>query len=176
MSLSTIFCIRVYMRVYETHVYMQICVYMCIQLVDYDGLHGIVADVMFAFIKTKPQPFRGCLQSKDAFFNGSPWRRAMLFVFLVRHLLGYASQKIWHKFSYKDYKLNYRCFARWMKNDKIIMQKSKHVQDLPDEADVSPAKKRTNRADTTMSSEHSPYKRRCVVDSDTTDDDKCDDE
>jgi len=111
------------------------------------------------------------------FFNGSPWRRAMLFVFLVRHLLGYASQKIWHKFSYKDYKLNYRCFARWMKNDKIIMQKSKHVQDLPDEADVSPAKKRTNMADTTMSSEHSPYKRRCVVDSDTTDDDdKCDDE
>ena len=51
--------------------------------------------------------------------SGGVWKRALLYVFIVRYMLGFPSQKIWNKFTHKDYKLNVRCFKRWLRYEKM---------------------------------------------------------
>lgn len=169
------------MCVYNTFVYVYIGVYtnitlsFFVQLVNHRNLYGILGDTIIRFIERKPSPFFNCLLSKAAFWRCPSWKRALLFVFIVRYMLGFPSQKIWNKFTDKDFKLNVRCFKRWIRYEKQVMRASKMFQKLP-EIETSLDKERGTkrvRARSTQAnfSSDSPFKRKCVVDSDTTDDD-----
>ena len=93
----------------------------------------------------------------------------MVFVFLVRHLLRMPSQKIWSKFTYEDYKVNKRCFKRFVEHDKLIMKRSRKFRKLPKTHTVKSKKKsRSEKASCVSFSEESPMKRRCVLGDSTT--------
>lgn len=106
--------------------------------------------------------------SKRDFWMCPKWKRAMVFVFLVRYLLGFTSQKLWSKFSIEDYKLNIRVFNRWLTKDHLVMKRSKVFEKLPEMVQVVKPK-RKKKAKVSASSSESPMKRRFVVLSDTTD-------
>ena len=194
--------LRAYLHVYEQYTYVYTCtsthhttsttctptcifarlltmhVYTLPQLIDFHGLHAIVGDVVMKFMKRKPSPFKGALVSKTSVMRSPSWKRAMVFVFVVRHMLGLPSQKMWTKFSYTDYKTNVRCFKRWIKMDQVVMKKSKKFLKLPDDDPRygSPTKSKKSRKLKRSNSRYSlssdsPMKRRCVLDSSTTDED-----
>ena len=97
-------------------------------------------------------------------------------MFIVRYMLGFPSQKIWNKFTDKDYKINVRCFKRWLRYEETVMKASKLYRKLP-ETETPLAEERDQKRARDRSTQYanfssdSPFKRRCVVDSDTTDSD-----
>lgn len=138
-------------------------------------MYSVLGDTIIRFIQRKPSPFFNCLVSKAAFCRCPSWKRALLYVFIVRYMLGFPSQKIWNKFTHKDYKLNVRCFKRWLRYEKHVMSASKLYRKLPEietsldeERSKKRARARSTQQQTNFSSD-SPFKRKCVVDSDTTD-------
>ena len=94
----------------------------------------------------------------------------MVFVFLVRHVLEMTSQKMWARFSYEDYRVNKRCFARYMKKDEEIMKRSLQFQRLPDTTSKKVVSKR-KKTGYSSETEESPVKRRLVIGDSTTDED-----
>ena len=160
------------------HVYMMFVAYIhthsrvYTQLVNYRGLHALVAEAIFTFMSRKPSPFPGApFNSKTDFWSCDPWRRAMVYVFQLRTMLGYPAQKMWSKFTVEDYKFNVRAFKRWLKRDKEIMSKSESYQKLPETYVCVIKRKHLSRpkAISSCQSSDSPVKRRCVVGDDTTD-------
>lgn len=92
----------------------------------------------------------------------------MVFVFLVRHVLEMTSQKMWARFTYGDYRVNKRCFTRYMKKDKEIMERSLIYQELPETTTEKVVSKRKKTGYSSFS-EESPVKRRLKIGDDTTD-------
>ena len=90
----------------------------------------------------------------------------MVFVFLARYLLDMASQKIWSKFTYSDYRINKRAFKRYMEKDDIIMKRSRKYRKLP-VLNATVVAKRKNTGYSSFS-EDSPVKRRCTLADNTT--------
>jgi len=80
------------------------------KLVDVDDLHHRVAEAIFHFIKCKNLPFPHAMYSKRHFWEVPAWKRSMVFVHLLRVVLGFKAPKQWHKYSLKDYKFNIRTF------------------------------------------------------------------
>ena len=145
------------------------------RLEDVDGLHNILGNVMLHFMEEKPTPYlTNALQSKDDFWRVPVYKRAMTFVFLVRYVLGYNSQIQWKKFSEVDYKLNTRCFKRWVAKDESIFLASSEFEKLPDHPPPTNSKsksRKTKRGSSAVSlSFDSPMKRKYVVGDTSTDD------
>ena len=83
----------------------------CLQkLTDEDDLYELVGDAIVDFMKIKPLPFPHALFSKRHFWEVKVFKRAMVFVFLVRVVLQLKTPKQWKKYNVKDYKFNIRTF------------------------------------------------------------------
>ena len=96
----------------------------------------------------------------------------MVFVFLVRYVLGYPSQSQWKKFTVGDLKLNTRAFKRWQDAETRVMEQSVKFNELVLEAPEIPVnKKRKSLSSMSDMTSDSPVKRVFVVDSDSTDED-----
>ena len=109
------------------------------------------------------------LRSKELFWMVKPMKRCLTFVFMLRYLLGYSSQKQWTKFTLDDYKLNTRSFKRWEQKDDAIFKASPKFNALPDTYDVPTTTiKRRYKASASSLSEDSPMKRSFVVNDDST--------
>ena len=80
------------------------------------------------------------------------------------------------KFSYEDYRVNKRCFKRFMEKDDIIMKRSSRFQKLPEVIEVTNnmllRKKRKKKTGYSSFSEDSPVKRRCQLGDSTTEEDE----
>ena len=77
------------------------------------------------------------------------------------------------KFTYEDYKVNKRCFSRFMLKDEVVMKRATVFQKLPETLVVTHetvAKKRKKKTGYSSLSENSPVKakRRCKIGDDTT--------
>ena len=135
----------------------------------------MLGGAIIQFIKARPQPFPFALQSKKDFWLVPSWKRAMLFVFLSRYLLGMKSQKTFDKFLMEDHKYNTRAFRRYVLHDKEIITSSPHYVQLPDTDEHEDKRpKGTKRSALSISSpgSDSPIKRRFVVNLDSTDEDE----
>ena len=144
------------------------------RLVDHDGLFRLLGDAIIEFMILKPSPYgANALRSKEHFWKVKVMKRSMTFVFLLRYLLGYPSQKQWSKFSLDDYKLNTRSFKRWEDKDHLIFQASEKFNGLPDTyaMPTHTTFKRRYKASASSTNEDSPMKRRYVVNDDSTDED-----
>ena len=56
----------------------------------------------------------------------------MVFMHLLRYVLGLQNMKPWDKFDLKDYKTNVRAVSRYTKLDKEIIQRSAMFEKLPE--------------------------------------------
>ena len=104
--------------------------------------------------------------SQEDFWKVPPFKRALTFVFLARYVLGYQSQRMWKRFKMSDYKFNTRCFKRWDEKEGEIFSECKRFNDMPDTAPAP--RKRTTATAESLSSTDSPYKRRFVVNDEST--------
>ena len=138
---------------------------------DYGPLYQMIGDAIISFVQVKPTPFPGMLLSKESFWKCPKWKRAMVFVFLVRHVLEMTSQKMWARFTYADYRVNKRCFTRYMKKDQEIMERSLKYQKLPETTTEKVVSKRKKTGYSSFS-EESPVKRRLKIGDDTTTDEE----
>ena len=142
-----------------------------------DVLYKLVATAMFNFIKTHLVSFPNALASKVDFWTNKEYKRAMVFVFMVRFVFKMAGQKQWKKFSQADYKFNVRLFNKWILVDEDVMSYSKGYQNLPTTA--TPRKrKRIGRGRRKQNAKEGPASstdeavvlNTCVVEDDFTDD------
>ena len=120
------------------------------KLTDVDNLYELVAESIFQFMKNKNLPFPHAMYSKRHFWEVPAWKRSMVFVHLVRVVLGFKAPKQWHKYNLKDYKFNIRTFRTFHRLDRVIMEKSPSLGALPDDRNV-PARKRKRLASTSPS-------------------------
>ena len=65
-----------------------------------------VGTAIIEFMKRKSLPFPNALLSKRHFRRVPAWKRAMLFIRLIRHVLGTHSNNHWNNFSYENYRSN----------------------------------------------------------------------
>ena len=141
---------------------------------DEYGLYEILGDAMIKFMQVKPQPYlTNALRSKEDFWKVPAWKRALTFVFILRFVLGFKSQKVWSKYTCKDYKLNKRSFDRRIQNEVQVFDQSKLFQDLPDLPPITPKtqKRKSVKLSVSELSTDSPMKRRTfVVDDESTSD------
>ena len=141
------------------------------RLVDANGLYDVLGECIMEFMLLKPQPYgTGALRSKENFWKVPVFKRALTFVFLMRYILGYKSQRMWNKFQIKDYKFNSRCFKRWCDKEDEIFEKCSKYAGLPETVGSHSRRTRVPRVDS-FSSE-SPMKRRYVVNDESTSDDE----
>lgn len=134
-----------------------------------DGLHELVGNVMFQFIKEKRNAFPNATISKQDFWCTPAYKRAMVWVFLLRFLLGMSGQKQWKNFDIKDYKLNVRAFHRWMKKDNEIMSTCSAYENLPQNKPAhlrrirKKGRSKRGRKEVSTSEASPPYKRSCAI-------------
>ena len=81
-----------------------------LKLKDEDEMYSLIGDAIMEFMRLKNLPFPHALFSKKHFWEVPSWKRAMVFVFLVRVMLGLKSPKQWKLYNVKDYKHNVRSF------------------------------------------------------------------
>ena len=141
------------------------------RLVDTDGLYNILEDTIMDFMKLKPQPYgTWCLRSQEDFWNVPVFKRALTFVFLMRFVLGYPSQRLWKKFAMSDYKFNTRSFKRWCDKEADVFAASNRYNDMPDKTPACSKRSAPSRPEST--SESSPFKRHFVVNDESTSDEE----
>lgn len=109
-----------------------VCSFSHWQLDDVDGLHELIGVALFKFISEKRNAFPNATISQEDFWSIPSYKRAMVWVFFLRFLLGMNGQKQWRKFSLEDYKFNVRTFHRWIKKDKEIMGNCSSFKKLPE--------------------------------------------
>ena len=149
-----------------------------VQLDNQDGLYPVLGETMISFIATKAQPFPYALCSKKDFWMIPAWKRAMVFVFCLRHMFHMDAMKPCRKFVELDFKFNSREFQRYVRLEKPMIESCKSYQDLPEE-DPREGNRRTvkgsKRARPFNLSEvesESPVKRTYVIDDDSTSDEE----
>ena len=149
------------------------------KVVDQFGLFQVLGEVMVQFILRKRAPFGFAMTSKRHFWEVPAWKRATVFVFLLRQVFCEFANNSWDNFTYEDYTFSFRAFKRYLRNDRAIITHSATYQGLPDDADdLTPAHKRPKKS----SSEFAPTPEstsdvpmtQCVVDSDSTEESDCD--
>ena len=144
------------------------------KLQDVGGLYAVLGDTMCKFIEAKSTIYANATLSKEDFWMVPPFKRAMAFVFLLQHVLGFKSHKQWNNFSESDLKLNTRAFKRWIKYEKQVMQASFMYRHMPEKFDANAAgrkkiKYKKRRLTTAAgSTTESPKRKVFVVADDTT--------
>ena len=103
------------------------------------SMYEILSECIFNFIKAKRQPFPGTTESKSNFWEVPSWKRAMIFVFVVRHILDRHCTKQWKKFTYTDYGFAKRTFSRYLRKDREVMECCPSLQKLDDNGHESSA-------------------------------------
>ena len=113
---------------------LMLCVLLVMQLQDVDDVYETVGDAMLGFIghRLAKRVFPNAMLSKEDFWSYLPWMRAMVFVFLSRYVHKKQGQGKWSRFPLAEYKFNKRTFAKYMANDRAIIEASSMYHDLPD--------------------------------------------
>ena len=141
------------------------------QLFNGEGVWEAVGDAIVAFVekismKTKAHFGLG-IKSRDLFLTVPTWKRAMVFMHLLRYLLGKPKMKPWDRFDVKDYKANVRAVDRYSKFDLRILQTSPKFNSLPekyvgcsDPVQLTRIRRRSNNIFTSENETESPSKKR----------------
>ena len=90
------------------------------------------------FMKEKHSPFPKAFNSKKAFLQCPCWKRAQIWLRIMRQVTGLHANKHWNKFGYTNYKLGVKVVNRYMRLDEQIIQKSAAFQAIRDEAPEPP--------------------------------------
>ena len=148
--------------------------HLLLQLSDEDGLWEAVGDSIVEFVqriskKTKAHFGMGS-ESQELFLTVPTWKRAMVYMHLLRYVLGKPNMKAWDKFDVRDYKGNVRAVNRYSKLDLAILKRSPKFRSLPeklvgcsDPVQITRIRRRSNNIFTSENETDSPSKKRCAV-------------
>ena len=90
------------------------------RLRDKDGLYATLSTCMWFFMMEKTQPFPHATKSQMDFWNVPAWKRAMVYVFALRHILDEHCNKQWKKFTHEDYVFFVTAFDKFKRKDQAI--------------------------------------------------------
>ena len=90
------------------------------RLKDKDGLYKKLSSCIWFFMKEKTQPFPHATKSQMDFWNVPAWKRAMVYVFALRHILDEHCTKQWKKFTHDDYVFFVTAFDKFKRKDQAI--------------------------------------------------------
>ena len=127
---------------------------------------------MYEFMELNPQPFPNAVLSKEDFWFVPTWKRALLFMFLVRSLLDMEAQKPWNKFLQSDLKFNKRMVNRFSRVEADIFEYSDKYNDLPPTYVEGPKNKKKRKLIQLTQVSDSPIKTRFTCGDTSTDDDE----
>ena len=83
----------------------------CLQkLTDEGELYELVGTTIVEFMSKKNLSFPHAMFSQRHFWEVKGWKRAMIFVFLLRVVFKLKTPKQWKKYNIVDYKFNIRAF------------------------------------------------------------------
>ena len=106
------------------------------------------------------------------------WKRAMICVRMVRHVLDKHASKHWNNYGYENYKFNKKVFLRWMQVDTEVITSSPNWANLDAVVPAvynMPKKKKRKRTTSGIAFSSPDEKRKvhldCVLSSDTEDED-----
>ena len=146
---------------------------------DDEELYVKVGHVIMEFINNHQPAFPNALLSKKDFWNVLPWRRAMVFVFLCRHVFNMSGHQQWCQFSLFDYKFNVRMFNKWLAVETKVLSVTPQYIELSAECSPSKRKQRgrgrkgKNPRKNETSGTDSPPQMQVIVGDDFTDDEGC---
>ena len=106
-------------------------------------MFSIVGNVIFTFIQNKRAPFPNAMLSQQSFWQVPTWKRAMIFVFVCRHVLDMYSTNKWKNYGYEEFTFSYRLFNKYMKRDYDIMSSCEGLDKLPATSKYDSAKKKS---------------------------------
>ena len=134
-----------------------------LKLKDEEGLYKKLADVMFAFIQAKPAPFPHAMISQECFWEVPSWKRAMVFVFLLRQAFDDYASRPWKDYDYDDYVFNKRAFKRWSAHEKDVMNACTELKKM----DVTSPRRAKRKLRPISSSQEKTRKKVFVIDIDS---------
>ena len=73
---------------------------------NYKGSFKLIGDTIVRFIFKKPNPFPSASNSKQHVLRIPAWKRAMIYINLVRYGTDIHANNHWYKFGYHNYKMN----------------------------------------------------------------------
>ena len=97
------------------------------RLRDKEGLYATLSSCMWSFMKEKAQPFPHATKSQMDFWNVPAWKRAMVYVFALRHILDEHCTKQWKKFTHEDYVFFITAFDKFKRKDSAIWAQCKEL-------------------------------------------------
>ena len=112
------------------------------KLRDRDNLFKHVADTMILFFEKKHNIFKHALECKKHFWRIPWWKRAIVFLFLLREILNRHASRHWHKWTSEDYEFTVMTLMRYKKVDKVLYNNSELYRQLPDDVDLTTPVKR----------------------------------
>ena len=124
----------------------------CLQkLKDEDEMYALIGDTIIGFMRLKSLPFPHAVMSKRHLWEVDAWKRAMIFVFLLRVVLKLKTPKQWKLYNVLDYKFNIRAFRAYLRLDRTIIERSSLYSNLPDDMDLSPLRRKRKLEETSPS-------------------------
>ena len=116
------------------------------KLLDKEGFFNRLGNAIVTFVEAKRQPFPWAMKSKRHFMEYDNWKRAMIFVFMSRYLLGWTMNKKWFQWTDVQYKRSVRSFKRYLTHDHtIITTCDRYIHDIPDVSTVTSPETRKKR-------------------------------
>ena len=112
---------------------------------DHGAMYKLVGNALVNFIEKKHAPFPGALGSQQNFLSVSAWKRALLYINLVRHVTGLHANNHWFKYGYRPYKENKRMMENYCAHDAEIVKRSTRFEALPEKPVTTPVKVRKKR-------------------------------
>lgn len=154
------------------------------RVTDYKKMFQLVGDALVQFIQNKISPFPGASSCQESFLSVAAWKRALVYINLIRYVTGLHANNHWYKYGYREYKQNKKLMDNYCLADKTIVMASTKFQRLPKKvetgAESTPAKskKRRTRDVFELSSPEMQQKKKkiiCLLTSSSDDGDDSDD-
>ena len=101
-----------------------------VKLFNHQGLYPIVGAAIMRFIGLKATSFPNAVRSKTLFMAVPAWKRAMIFVRMVRHVLDKHASKHWNNYGYENYKFNVKVFNAYLAVDRQVITSSPNWANL----------------------------------------------
>ena len=93
---------------------------------------GLVGNAIIRFMGTKQTSFPNAIRSKELLLAVPDWKRVMIFVRMIRHVLDTHASKHWNKYGYENWKFSYRAFRNWMTVDQQVLAACPVWDNIPD--------------------------------------------
>ena len=96
-------------------------------------MFDLIGDAMMRFMKDKSHPFPNALLSRKHFNRVPVWKKAQVYIRLIRNVLDIHANSHWNKYGYVNYKFNVVVFNSYCEKNDEIWKLCKSYLNLPED-------------------------------------------